>query len=90
MAKEYPNVEVGDMIMSYDFPGRKDCFFIGNVTEVKEGSGMIYCNTLSRIWRGVADEIEEGNKEFQTPKMGSGMMEDDDSIVILMKGGRRD
>lgn len=73
-------VQVGDIIKSFDFPGRSDCYIIGTVIEVK--------NTV--ITSRVIKAVSEGKMylfpdcEFSTLVQGAGLMDDTFERVVIV------
>lgn len=63
-------VKIGDVIRSLDFPGRLDCYMIGQVLEIKNGE--ITCQGVSQVIEGKASS---SNRVFVTPDIGHHFMD---------------
>jgi hypothetical protein len=92
MEKNHPfsEVEVGDIVQSYDFYGRYDCFYIGVVESLEHG--MMKCRAKMRVWAGEVDEPTD--ETFQAPVQGASYMDetfekDGFRRVILLRKGER-
>ena len=67
-------IQANDIIKSYDFHGRTDCYMVGLVERV-ERDGLIHCKLLKRVLEGKLHPLPEG-RTFQTPKQGCSMMDE--------------
>ena len=76
------NVQVGNIIKSYDFHFKTDCYMIGRVTKI-EGE-YLCCDTIKVVFGGEMDPIQNMRPEFRTPMMGC-MMDDEEfaRVVVL-------
>lgn len=61
-------IKTGDLIKSYDFHGRTDCYMVGLVERV-ERDGLIHCKLIKRVLEDKLHPLPEG-RTFQTPKQG--------------------
>lgn len=67
----FPEVKVGDVIMSFDFHGRYDCYVVGLVTDIVKD--LILFKGISRVWEGVK---EANDTEYSAPLPGKMMMDE--------------
>lgn len=77
--------QVGDMIRSYDFCGRTDCYMEGLVTKVHEG--LIHANTTA-IRFGELGELAitlGDNDTFRTPELGLMLADKDFRRIIVLQ-----
>ena len=66
LSSKIPQVKVGDVIRSLDFPGDETCYMIGQVFEINSGFG-IRCKTFARIFQSKAIGFPP---TFSTPEIG--------------------
>lgn len=66
-------IEVGDVVRCLDFPGRYDCFIVGEVLEVYEEYFVVRA-----VLRVVAGVIRENGVPgiYEVPMMGKALFED--------------
>jgi hypothetical protein len=80
MTKVIATVQVGDIIKSFDFPGRSDCYIIGTVVEVK--NTVITSRVIKAVSGGKLYQFLDS--EFTTLVQGAGLMDDTfDRVVIV-------
>ena len=70
LSSKVTQVKVGDVIRSLDFPGRLDCYMIGQVLEIKNGE--IKCQGVSQVIEGKASS---SNRVFIAPDIGHHFMD---------------
>jgi hypothetical protein len=73
-------VTVGDIIKSYDFQRRTDCYILGQVKSVKDGG------IVAKVIRAVSQEKEYKfpDTEFATLEQGLGMFDDTWQRVVVV------
>jgi hypothetical protein len=73
-------VTVGDIIKSYDFQRRTDCYILGQVKSVKDGV------IVAKVIRAVSQEKEYKfpDTEFSTYQQGMGMFDDSWQRVVVV------
>ena len=70
-------MKIGDIVKSFDFHGRTDCYMMGEVISVDESYGGFKAKTLKVVWNGYAKEIVMGrNDYFTAPFNGNSMFDD--------------
>lgn len=80
------SVKVGDIIKSYDFPGRNDCYMIGKVKRIIENESMLVAETISTVIENKPYENESAT--FKTALPGSCLFDDVfERIVIIPADG---
>ena len=72
---------VGSIVKCYDFPGRDDCFIVGQV--VSENDYSIMCNILKVVSQGET-KVVHFNDTFTTAKQGEGMFDDNFQRVVVL------
>lgn len=77
-------VAVGDVVRCLDFPGRDDCFIIGEVLEVYEDYFVVRA-----ALRVVAGVIREGGLPgiYEVPMMGFALFDDDGGNRVAVMCG---
>ena len=60
------NFKVGDIVKSYDFPGRLDCYMIGRVKEVFPRQAYMTLETIEAISEGQRSERFNDQDTFDT------------------------
>lgn len=53
-------LEIGDIVKSFDFNGIEDCYMVGKVVSVSEHFGEFRAEFIKRVWEGCED------KKFKT------------------------
>jgi hypothetical protein len=73
-------VTVGDIIKSYDFQRRTDCYILGQVKSVKDGV------IVAKVIRAVSQEKEYKfpDTEFATYEQGLGMFDDTWQRIVVV------
>ena len=73
-------VTVGDIIKSYDFQRRTDCYILGQVKSVKDGV------IVAKVIRAVSQEKEYKfpDTEFATFEQGLGMFDDTWQRIVVV------
>ena len=73
-------VTVGDIIKSYDFQRRTDCYILGQVKSVKDGV------IVAKVIRAVSQEKEYKfpDTEFATFEQGLGMFDDTWQRIVVI------
>ena len=73
-------VQVGDVIKSYDFPSRTDCYIIGQVKSVNKGV------IVSKVIRAISESKEYNfpDTEFSTLEQGRGLFDDMFERVVVL------
>ncbi len=57
-------MQVGNIVKSYDFPDRKDCFIIGEVTSVDYLQNTINLRAAIRVIEGKIKEINVASNNY--------------------------
>lgn len=57
-------MQVGNIVKSYDFPDRKDCFIIGEVTSVNVIQNTINLRAAIRVIEGKIKEINVASNNY--------------------------
>lgn len=57
-------MQVGNIVKSYDFPNRKDCFIIGEVTSVDYLQNTINLKAAIRVIEGKIKEINVASNNY--------------------------
>jgi len=57
-------MRVGNIVKSYDFPHRKDCFIIGEVTSVDEIQNTINFKAAIRVIEGKVKNIDINSNNY--------------------------
>jgi len=65
-------IQVGDIIKSYDFSNRTDCYVIGHVNHI--ANDMIHATVVKAVSLGETYRFPD--TEFCTPVLGLGMFDD--------------
>jgi hypothetical protein len=73
-------VKVNDVIKSFDFPGRTDCYIVGQVTSVKDG--LIIAKVIRSVSEG--KDYLFPVTEFSTYEQGLGMFDDSFNRVVVL------
>jgi hypothetical protein len=73
-------VTVNDVIKSFDFPGRTDCYIVGQVTSVKDG--LIIAKVIRSVSEG--KDYNFPVTEFSTYEQGLGMFDDSFNRVVVL------
>lgn len=73
-------VTVNDVIKSFDFPGRTDCYLVGQVTSVKDG--LIIAEVIRSVSEG--KDYNFPDTEFSTYEQGLGMFDDSFNRVVVL------
>lgn len=63
-------VQVGDIVKSYDFPGIDSCYMIGQVVSVSREFGDFRAKFIKRVWQGATDK-KSGPDYFTAPLQGN-------------------
>ncbi len=73
-------VTVGDVIKSYDFQRRTDCYILGQVKSIKDGV------IVAKVIRAVSQEKEYKfpDTEFATFEQGLGMFDDTWQRIVVV------
>lgn len=73
-------IQVGEVIKSYDFPNRTDCYIVGQVTAVSNG------RIIAKVVRAVSEgkEYKFPDTEFATVEQGLGMFDDMFTRVVVI------
>ena len=70
-------MKTGDIVKSFDFHGRTDCYMIGEVIALDESYGGFRAKTLKVVREDVAKEIVMGRNDFfSAPFNGNSMFDD--------------
>ncbi len=73
--KGYADIKVGDVVKSYDFPDKKDCYIIGQVVHIGPVDGLepdldrYHIRLIGRVWG--AEVALEGGDYCYPPVNGS-------------------
>jgi hypothetical protein len=73
-------VQIGDIIKSFDFPNRTDCYIVGQVKSVKQG--VIVATVIRAI--SESKEYKFLDTEFATVEQGLGMFDDKFERVVVL------
>ena len=73
-------VNVGEIIKSFDFPGRTDCYIVGSVETVK--NGLIVANVIRAVSEGKAYNFPD--TKFSTYEQGQGLFDDKFTRVVVI------
>jgi hypothetical protein len=73
-------VNVGEIIKSFDFPGRTDCYIVGSVEIVK--NGLIIAKVIRAVSEG--KEYDFGDTKFSTYEQGQGLFDDKFERVMVL------
>jgi hypothetical protein len=57
-------MKVGNIVKSYDFPNRKDCFIVGEVTSVNEIQNTINFKAAIRVIEGKVKDIDINSNNY--------------------------
>lgn len=75
MRKERDDMNVGDIVKSYDFVGNTECYFVGEVIALMDYG--FKAKTIKVVRSGKAKEIVMGqNDYFTAPFNGNSFMDD--------------
>ncbi len=80
-------MKVGNIVKSYDFPNRKDCFIIGEVTSVDYLQNTINLKAAIRVIEGKIKEINvDANNYNGIVYSGEGIFGTDYSKMVEIVG----
>ena len=70
-------MKTGDIVKSFDFHGRTDCYMIGEVVSIDDFDVGFRAKTLKIVREDVAKEIVAGRNDFfSAPLNGNSMFDD--------------
>jgi hypothetical protein len=80
-------MRVGNIVKSYDFPDRKDCFIIGEVTSVNVIQNTINLKAAIRVIEGKIKEINVASNNYNgIVYSGKGIFGTDYSKMVEVLG----
>jgi len=80
-------MKVGNIVKSYDFPDRKDCFIIGEVTSVDYLQNTINFKAAIRVIEGKIKEINVASNNYNgVVYQGEGIFGTDYSKMVEIVG----
>jgi hypothetical protein len=80
-------MRVGNIVKSYDFPNRKDCFIIGEVTSVDYIQNTINLKAAIRVIEGKIKEINVASNNYNGIMFkGEGIFGTDFSKMVEVVG----
>lgn len=80
-------MRVGNIVKSYDFPDRKDCFIIGEVTSVNVIQNTINLRAAIRVIEGKIKEINVASNNYNgIVYSGKGIFGTDYSKMVEVVG----
>lgn len=80
-------MRVGNIVKSYDFPDRKDCFIIGEVTSVNVIQNTINLKAAIRVIEGKIKEINVASNNYNgIVYSGKGIFGTDYSKMVEVVG----
>jgi hypothetical protein len=80
-------MRVGNIVKSYDFPDRKDCFIIGEVTSVNVIQNTINLKAAIRVIEGKIKEINVASNNYNgIVYSGKGIFGTDYSKMVEIVG----
>ena len=80
-------MRVGNIVKSYDFPNRKDCFIIGEVTSVNVIQNNINLRAAIRVIEGKIKEIDVASNNYNgIVYSGEGIFGTDYSKMVEIVG----
>lgn len=69
------NMQVGDIVKSYDFHGRTDCYMLGRVVSISKLHGDFRAEYLGRVFAGNVDKKFKTDF-FTAPLQGNAMFDE--------------
>jgi hypothetical protein len=86
-SKKELGMQVGDIVKSYDFPNRTDCYIIGTVTSVNELCDCVSFTAIKRVVEGVAKPINPACNNYNDVMFrGEGIFGTDYSKMVQIIG----
>ena len=80
-------MQVGDIVKSYDFPNRTDCYIIGEVTSVCSLRNCVSFTAIKRVVDGVAQPINPACNNYNDVMFrGEGIFGTDYSKMVQVIG----
>ena len=79
------SVKVGDIIKSYDFPGRTDCYITGKVIKIIENESMLLAEVISAISEDKPYNFPD--RIFKTALPGSCLFDDVFERIVIIPSG---
>ena len=67
-------VKIGDVVRSYDFMGRTDCYFEGTIVSINGRDATFTAKTIKQVFGG--KELDVTSKAFTTDLPGMNWMDD--------------
>ena len=75
MKSKHKQLQVGDIVKSYDFIGVKDCYMVGEVIEVDLEEGFFNAKMIKVVTNGKSRKTKA--KHFSAPLLGHFWMDND-------------
>lgn len=64
-------MKLGDIVVSYDFPGITDCYMVGKVVGIFKYDGTFRAKFVKRVWRGETQSEKYKIDYFTAPMQGN-------------------